>query len=209
MTPTHHQPLQQRDPFSRGPLRLGLVLMAHHHIPLQPLLVRLIAFKADIGRMMVANQDRPLIRRTPLMVDAHRAFGVETTRRLALAKDVGTSLDGIVQGAQNPPIGGFKPEHGMMPRTQPSHRIFESLVFLPIEHLSRAAEHVELIEHRVQCVHHRRITAHHPLPAFIQIVSCRRDGAELTALGLVPAGRHHALDRGLQLQLAHLTANAQ
>lgn len=93
---TQHQPLQQRSPFPRGSLRLGLVLMTHHHIPPQPLLIRLIAFKADIGRMMVANQHRPVSTLTPLMVDACRAFGVETAYGLAFTKDVGTGVDGIV-----------------------------------------------------------------------------------------------------------------
>lgn len=95
----------------------------------------------------------------------------------------------------------------MLTSAQSPHRILESVVFPPIEHLARAAERIELLEHRVQCMHHRRITAHHPLPAFIQIVACRRDGVELTALGLVPAGCDHTLDRSLQLQLAHLTTN--
>ena len=156
---------------------------------------------------MVANQDRPLISLAPLMVDARRAFGVQTTHRLALAKNIGAGIDGIVQGAQYPSIGGLKPEHRMEPGAQPSDRIFEPLVCPPIKHLSRTAERLELFEHRVQCMHHRRIRAHHPLPAFIKLVARRRDGVELTALGLVPAGRDHPLDRGLQLQLTHLTAD--
>lgn len=119
-----------------------------------------------------------------------RLFGIEWPLAgigddgLGASEHTGTGKDRVMQGAQKHRIFRRQPRHRVNSRAQVTNRILQTLTTPPLEHLSGAAEFVELLEHRHDRMHDRLVAALHPLSEFVEVIPSGRNGVQLTACRL-------------------------